>query len=127
MDEHKFGNLTLRRPSKSLTDAEWQIYFEAMRDSIQPSNDRIMQKPRLNPSPDEVHVVESHISIINSQLGNYCDFINSILKTIRSGHDDYCYFIYQVADLLRYERDRLRSEYLPDDGCIRVWLSRSSG
>lgn len=58
-----------------------------------------------------------------TQYQSYCDFINDILKNIRSGGLDYCYYIYQIADLLRYEPN-LKSKWEPD-GYFLIWISNA--
>lgn len=63
-----------------------------------------------------------------TQYSNYCSFINSILRTIRGSggkppQHDYCFFIYQITDLLRFEHDRLRTRWIPEYECFEVWLS----
>lgn len=57
----------------------------------------------------------------------YCQFINNVLHTIRGtpnepARKDYCYFIYQIADLLRFEHDRLCVAWKPETECFEVWL-----
>lgn len=59
----------------------------------------------------------------DSEWARYTRYINSVLNSIRNGNDDYVYHIYQIADLLRFEHDRLRTEYVKEDGYFRVWLS----
>lgn len=54
----------------------------------------------------------------------YSKFINSVLRTIRQGKYDYCYFIFQIIDLLKYEHDNLKVEWLPDYQCFRVSLNK---
>lgn len=59
----------------------------------------------------------------NTQNSYDC-FINSILQSIRTHHYDYCYYSYQVAALLKYEK-RLKVE-LCCKNCqspyYKVWL-----
>ena len=63
-----------------------------------------------------------------TQYFRYRNYINDILCTIRSRHHavDYCYYIYQIADLLKYEpelKTRLDTteESLP---YFEVWLEQ---
>lgn len=62
----------------------------------------------------------------DTQYYYYVQGINSILNTIRgkNGESDYCYNLDQIRDLLRFEHDRLQSEWMPDYRCFRVWLSK---
>ena len=52
----------------------------------------------------------------------YADFIGYMLEYIRNGGKDYCFYIYQIIDLLKYEKDRLCARWIPDDECFLVWL-----
>ena len=52
----------------------------------------------------------------------YCSYINDILSIIRSGQVDYCYYIYQILDLLKFHYDDLKTRYC--DGYWEVWLER---
>lgn len=54
---------------------------------------------------------------------SYVDFICGVLETIRTGNVDYCFFIYQIEDLLKFEKDQLQSRWLPEEECFMVWLS----
>ena len=52
----------------------------------------------------------------------YCSYINDVLKNIRAGQIDYCYFIYHIMDLLKFHHDDLRTKYC--DGYWEVWLEK---
>ena len=109
-------------PNPLMTDKQWQEYFNVMKLSIQQSKDRRMKAP---PSPI---IVNHYISDSQSpycgetQYTKYRNYINSVLSAIRKGECDYCYFTYQIADLLKYEHDNLKTLWLPEYGCFRVWL-----
>lgn len=55
---------------------------------------------------------------------SYEDYISSVLYTIRDGEVDYCYHEYQIIDLLRFEKERLRTRWLPQEQYFRVWLEQ---
>lgn len=122
--EYEVGDLSARRPPKSMTQAEWQEYFKAMYAKTEQSNQRVMNKKLVGTTINGCNLDEQSMYCGDTQYQKYCDFINDMLKTIRAGHDDYCYYIYQIADLLRFEHERLRTEYLQDEECFRVWLIR---
>ena len=110
---YKADDMFARNPSPSMTDQEWQEYFNFLRANIKPSESKMMNRPN------------GRAKYLNSILTEqYSGFINDMLKGLRSGKKDYCYYIYQVTDLLRFEHDRLRSEYLPAYKCIKVWLAK---
>lgn len=116
-------NLKTSRPSKDMTDAQWQEYFEQMRSSIRPTTERKMRRTGFR------YRQSSALDIPDSYHGEtmwqrYCDFINGILSSIRHGESDYCFYTYQIAELLRFENTRLRSEWMPNNGCFRVWIQK---
>lgn len=54
----------------------------------------------------------------------YCSFINDILRNIRKGNCDYCFSVYQVADVLRYEYDKLQVDWLENERCFLLRLKK---
>lgn len=113
---------TLKKIQPSnMTDKDWQKHFNELRNEIKPSSERRMKT--------------SHSISVNNRKDNtyfsyhgdtewqyYCKFINSVLGVIRSGQCDYCYHIYQIADLLKFEHDRLKAVWLPEHQCFKVSL-----
>ena len=57
-----------------------------------------------------------------SEYQSHCDFINSILSNIRKGESDYCYYIYQIAELLQFEQENLEAIWLEEDCAFCVSL-----
>lgn len=121
---YKLSDLSVRRPPDNMTDVEWQEYFKFIRSNIEPSNSQVMIKHL----PDSCHgfpdKTYKRVHRRKTQNDEYCDFINDMLKILRSGRVDYCYYVFQVTDLLKFEYDRLRSEYMSNEGCIKVWLEK---
>lgn len=105
----------MRRPSPTMTDEEWQKIFQNLKDETPESQHRLIAR----------RDARSERGCNEEQLERYCAYINDILGAIRRGQTDFCYYIYQIADLLRFERNRLRTEYLPDEQCFKVWLDKS--
>lgn len=108
-----------RRPDFK-DDAQWQEYFTQLKGMVKPSRSRRMRAP----NPDLNMVNGTYAG--DTQYKRYVSFINDVLHEIRHKHCDYCYFIYQIADLLRFEHERLRTKYIKDTvddpGYIMVWL-----
>lgn len=111
------------RPESGLTDKEWQEEFEIRKLYIRPYNKNIMKlggkysrgSDTWNPETDgEYH------GTTNWQ--QYCTYINSVLSAIRSGEHDYCYYKYQIMDLLKFHYNSLTTKYC--DGYWEVWLER---
>lgn len=119
----EFDDITsfTKRAYIDMTDAEWQSYFNELRDDIEPSCARRMKvsySPSVNGITDNTYFAYCG----ETQWQYYCKFINSILSAIRKGERDYCYHIYQIKDLLRFEHDRLSVIWLPRHQCFEVSL-----
>lgn len=78
-----------------------------------------MLKKQIKPSNQPI-MIETEYNLIPDR--NYADFINDILFEIRRGRTEYCYYVYQVMDLLRFEYDTLNVEWLANKRCFRVSL-----
>ena len=114
-------SLTAKKPDKDMTDKEWQEYFNAMKLLTQQVKEKRMSC-RTSPILINGYSDNQFTYQGDTQWMKYKEFINSILSAIRRGEQDYCFYIYQIAELLRYEHDNLRSEWLPEDKCFQVWL-----
>ncbi len=119
---HLISN-TNGRPSYSMTDEKWQKEFN-------------LRKLFITPYPKEISKMKGKYSKESGTWNeetqgtyygctdwqSYCSYINDILNNIRAGQVDYCYFIYQIIDLIKFHFDDLRTRYR--DGYWEVWLER---
>ena len=64
-------------------------------------------------------------NIDTTQDGYYCNYINDVLRNIRNGERDYCYHIYQVTELIKFE-PKLNTMLVHKNGMdyIEVWLEK---
>lgn len=85
-------------------DKQWQCTFNSLKNNID----------SVDLSPD--------VLFANDPI--YADFIGYALEHIRNGGKDYCFYIYQVVDILKYEKDRLCARWIPDDECFLIWLRK---
>ena len=113
----KVVNKRIRKIPKGYSDTQWQQDFLYIKEIIQPSS---LSKMKI--IPESYHLNGEYHG--KTQYQYYCDGINDILSTIRRGEIDYCYHIYQIEDLLKYEHDRLKAEWLPEDGCFKLSLNK---
>lgn len=90
-------------PPSDYTNEQWQRDLAELRIRIIPSMVKNMPD---EPTGDQI----------------YCEFINSILFNLRRGNIDYCFYIYHIADLLKYEHDRLQALWLEKERCFRLSL-----
>lgn len=127
LDDLRHVSLTARQPQENMTDEQWQEYFAAMKLMVKQGKEKKMRS-------SSGKLVINGYSVECEYHGEtsytrYCQFINSVLKTIRGSRSelpahDYCFFIYQIADLLRFEHDNLNVVWRPNDKCFEVWLDK---
>lgn len=112
------------RPLDSLTDEKWQKEFEIRKYFVTPyKNGENMKLGRLyhkEPGKWNEETNGTYCGATNWQ--SYCSFINDILKNLRAGQVDYCYYIYQILELLKFHHDDLRTKYC--NGYWSVWLEK---
>ena len=113
------------RPPSFLTDEKWQKEFDARKIFITPYKDGATKKLSGKHSKESGTGNEgtsgTYTGCTNWQ--SYCSYINDILRNIRAGQVDYCYYIFQIIDLLKFHFDDLRTKYR--DGYWEVWLEKS--
>lgn len=114
-------NIGNGRPDVNLTDKQWQEEFIIRKMYITPLSNKITKLK--GQYSQESYIWDSerqgtYLGATNWQ--QYCSYINSVLKTIRCGEHDYCYYIYQILDLLKFHYNTLHTKYL--DGYWEVWL-----
>lgn len=120
--EMKIISNTSGRPSPTLTNEKWQKEFAIRKLFIKPYKQKKNLSSRFS---KEVGLwneenQEKYDGATNWQ--QYCAYINDILDNIRTGQVDYCYFIYQIMDLLKFHFYDLRTKYC--DGYWEVWLEK---
>ena len=106
------------RPPRGYSDSDWQKDFTKLKDKIQKSKTEnkmpVIEEPPYN--PDKPYYGKT-------QYQCYCDFINDILDNIRNGGTDYCFYIYQIADLLKYEHE-LKATWSEQDEAFILTLNK---
>ena len=134
--EEKYKNMTLEelkemriisntngRPDSNMTDERWQKEFNIRKLFITPNDKKHKRMggkfSRESGTWNEEKDGE-YLGMTNYQ--EYCSYINDVLKNIRAGQIDYCYFIYHIMDLLKFHYDDLRTKYC--DGYWEVWLEK---
>lgn len=118
LKEIKLVSNTNGRPSHTLTDEKWQTEFKIRKMFITPHSKKMkFLKGRHSTESGKWSESVTYHGMTNWQ--EYCSFINDILRNIRSGQVDYCYFIYQIMELARFH-DNLRTKYI--NGYWEIWL-----
>ena len=135
-DIQKYKNMTMEelktkklisntdgRPSSTLTDKKWQKEFELRKLFITPYEKNI-KKLGKHFSKETGKWNKETMGEYHGQTNwqEYCAYINDVLKNIRAGQVDYCYFIYQIIDLLKFHYEDLKTKYC--DGYWEVWLEK---
>lgn len=111
------------RPEPGLTDKEWQEELAIRKLYITPYSKNIT---KLGGKYSRGSITWNH-EIDGEYHGTtnwqqYCTYINSVLSAIRSGEHDYCYYKYQIMDLLKFHYNSLTTKYC--NGYWEVWLER---
>ena len=109
------------RFSSTMTNKQWQNKFLLMKALVTPSQDYKLRyrdtfEKKYEHSDDDIEYYGS------TTWHYYVLFINSVLTSLRKGEVEYAYYCYQVRDILRFEHDRLQTEYLPSQQMVKMWL-----
>jgi hypothetical protein len=116
------------RPSSTLTDEKWQKEFNVRKLFVKPISPKSgIKKMRCAKNRYSIESGTWNEELHGTYYGctnwqQYCSYIDDVLKTIRSGQVDYCYYMNQIMDLLRFHYEDLRTRYC--DGYWEVWLER---
>jgi len=87
-------------PPSDYTNQQWQNDLAELKEKIEPSPRKRMVTIR-----ESAKKTESGSYYGKTQYQYYCAFINDILEQIRSGQEAFCYYVYQVIDVLRFEKE----------------------
>ena len=134
--EKKYNNMTLEElrelrlisntngtPSSSMTDEKWQKEIKIRKAFITPYPKNITKMTGKYSKESGKWNEETHGTYHGcTNWQQYCSYINDILRSIRNGQVDYCYYIYQILDLLKFHYDDLKTRYC--DGYWEVWLEK---
>lgn len=119
--EMKIISNTNGRPTPTLTDEKWQQEFNVRKLFITPHNEKVKSlKGQYTKESGKWNEEVQGTYHGQTNWQEYCAYINDILRNIRSGQIDYCYYIYQIMDLAKFHFDTLKTRYR--DGYWEVWL-----
>ena len=99
-----------------ITDEEWQAIFNKLRADVEPYSFHAFDCKRYSSEAIQGTYCGE------TEYYRYIQFINGILRVIRSGGTDYCFKIEHILDLLRFEPDSLSAVWLPEEACFCVSL-----
>lgn len=110
------------RPGSRLTDEIWQKEFEIRKMFVTPYKNGQTKKLAGLQYQESGGWNEERDGKYQGSTNwqEYCAYINDVLRNIRAGKIDYCYYIFQITDLLKFHHDDLRTKYR--DGYWEVWL-----
>lgn len=111
------------RPPSSLTDEKWQKEFEIRKLFVTPIKENNAKMGGNFSQESGIWSKDSNTEYYGAtNWQQYCAYINDVLRNIRSGQIDYCYFIYQIMDLAKFHHSDLRTKYC--NGYWEVWLDK---
>lgn len=123
LKELKLISNTNGRPTSSMTDEKWQKELNLRKMFITPHPKEIKKmkgKYTKESGMWNEETMGTYHGCTNWQ--SYCSYINDVLSNIRTGQVDYCYYIFQILDLLKFHCNDLKTKYC--DGYWEVWLER---
>lgn len=123
--KEKLNIHNLQNNITTITNEEWQQEFQLMKKCIKPVSNCKLTRHVLNNCilGRRWNLTDNEYS--DTQDKRYVDYINSVLKEIKSGETDYCYYYYQIIDLLKFEAN-LNSRLIHDgvNTYFEVWIDR---
>lgn len=124
--EMKIVSNTDGRPTVGLTNEKWQKEFNVRKLFITPYDKSIKSLGGKYSKESGIWHENSGTYYGATNWQHICSHINDILKNIRAGQVDYCYYIYNIMELAKFHYDDLRTKYHPCDDCgyWEVWLER---
>ena len=125
-NDFKNVNPTERNIPDEMNNSWWQEYFNSLKLIVAQSSNKRMRCGNRYATVNGKNEMSYFVYDGDTQWERYCKFINDVLSTIRRGETDYCYYIYQIADLLRFEHDRLQAVWSPEYECFEVSLKKTN-
>ncbi len=123
LKEMEIISKTNERPSSTLTDEKWQKEFSVRKLFItQHSTKNKLLKGQYSQETGKWNEETQGTYHGQTNWQSYCSFINDILRNIRAGQVDYCYYIYQIMDLAKFHFHDLKTRYC--NGYWEVWLDK---
>lgn len=111
-------------PSSTMTDKEWQTEFELLKLYIRPYPKTITRMAskylRETVKKDENDEIKYDG---RTSWQSYCWYINDVLSQIRLGNVDFCFYKYQIEQLLKFHHNTLKTRFC-DGWYWEVWLER---
>lgn len=110
---------------RTMSDEEWQKKFELMKLYVKPVSDK-----KLTRHAREAYILGRNWCLTDNEQYDtldkrYVNYINDVLKQIRSKKVDYCYYYYQIMDLLKFEPN-LKTKLVHEDSntYFEVWIDK---
>lgn len=119
----------LEKNKSTMTDSQWQEILPQLRNQIKP----VETTTKLSRQARSAYILGRRWCLTDNEDGirtqdqRFVDFINDVLKQIRSkrGKNDYVYNVYAICDLLKFEHE-LQCTFISDGkfNYFEVWLEK---
>lgn len=111
------------RPTSDMTDIIWQKIFNQLQQKTVPYIDGKTARMKIDHSRTCVTNEWGEFEADQTtDWKRYCAFINTVLRDIRRGTIAYCFYYYQISQLLKFHKYDLRTKYDERDKQWEVWL-----
>lgn len=112
------------RPTLQLTDTVWQQIIKQIKGNIKPLDNGTNKKMIVRSSRAIMNEWGEYEEDQTPDWKRYCQFINSVLDDIRAGEVSYCYYFYQISQLLAFHKNDLKTRYDESEKHWEVWLDK---
>ena len=112
------------RPTDELKNRIWQRIFYQLKNSTTPivnGEKKYLSIRSFRAVLDEWGEYEIDRT---TDYKRYCLFINETLREIRNGKVCYCYFFYQIGQLLKFHKKDLQTKFNEQGHYWEVWLEK---
>ena len=112
------------RPTENLNNRIWQKIFYELNNVTIPYIDGEKKRMSLRTARTELDEWGEYEMDKTTDYHRYCMFINQTLREIRSNKVAYCYFYYQIGQLLKFHKN-LHTKFNERGRYWEVWLDEN--
>lgn len=124
--EMKLVSNTNQRPLPTLTNEKWQKEFELRKLFIKKYDKSINRFGKKYSREFGSSLMDDEQKTYSgcTNWQQYCSYINDVLNNIKKGQVEFCYFIYQIMDLYKFDfgKRELKTKYYCE-GYWEIWLA----
>lgn len=110
------------RPTSDMTEKIWQRIFVHLKANTIPIVNGSNKRMKVNIQRAIINEWGEYNEDNTTDWKRYCDFINDVLREIRTGKTAHCFFYYQISQLLKFHKEDLKTSYNKQERFWEVWI-----